>query len=470
MPSIRDSFVYPFKTIDYCYIYDVNSNGILRVSEDVYNAFKDENTSPSPEVFEKIKILKDGGHLKPNVISEIKHPYSDHMSNYLERKIQGITLQVTQECNFRCKYCVYSGKYKTRTHSKNSMSFETAKKAVDFLLARSVDLDMINIGFYGGEPLLEFQLIKSVVEYFKDKCEGKKYILNMTTNATLFNDEILSFLQENNFVMLISLDGPKEIHDQNRVFASNGEGTFDTIMERIRYAKNNYPNLYKNMSFNAVVDPRLDPTCATTFFVKCEELNENNISTSIVSMNLRKGRVNYPEKFVIHDHVEAFRALMSGLGRISLEKVSRTAGSRFVQLKNMLFTMRPLSSGLPSSCHPSGPCVPGGRKLFVNVHGVFYPCENASETSACAKIGDVDNGFDLDKADALLNIGKLTEDECKKCWGIRFCPYCFLQADDAGKLSKKKRLGACASALAAHAQSLREYCVLTEQGFRFNHE
>jgi organic radical activating enzyme len=98
-------------------------------------------------------------------------------------------LQVTQQCNLRCQYCAYSGAYYNRTHNSARMSFETAKRAIDFLLARSHESDHVHVGFYGGEPLLEFDLIKRCVDYVKKSVEGRSITFGITTNATLLNDE-----------------------------------------------------------------------------------------------------------------------------------------------------------------------------------------------------------------------------------------------------------------------------------------
>lgn len=87
---------------------------------------------------------------------------SDLLSSYLTSKLQSICLQVTQDCNLRCKYCAYSENYKNRVHNNKTMSIETAKKAVDFLIHNSSESDIVGISFYGGEPLLNFKLIRKV--------------------------------------------------------------------------------------------------------------------------------------------------------------------------------------------------------------------------------------------------------------------------------------------------------------------
>ena len=146
-------------------------------------------------------------------------------------------LGLTENCNLRCKYCIFSGNYEEmRTHTFKRMEKETALKSVQ-------NMDYINewkeyapdkqpvISFYGGEPLLRFDLIQEVVAYVKQT--GFKTMFSMTTNGTLLTDHIIEFLVTHNVMISVSLDGSKEMHDKNRVFA-NERGTFDVVYGNIR--------------------------------------------------------------------------------------------------------------------------------------------------------------------------------------------------------------------------------------------
>jgi len=120
------------------------------------------------------------------------------------------------------------------------MPFETAKKAIDYyfsLFEESLELNPnrdASIGFYGGEPLLEFDLIKRCIEYTKQNYSRFEPQFNMTTNGTLLTRERADYLMENKVSIAVSLDGPKEEHDRKRVYA-NGEGTFDDVMRNVSY-------------------------------------------------------------------------------------------------------------------------------------------------------------------------------------------------------------------------------------------
>lgn len=112
------------------------------------------------------------------------------------------------------------------------MSFETAKRAIDFYLEHSIDRSWAAIGFYGGEPLLEFELIKKCVDCLEGKIEGKQILFNLTTNGTLLEGEKAKFLKEHNFSVAISLDGSKKEPDACRKFL-DGTGSFDTVIKNI---------------------------------------------------------------------------------------------------------------------------------------------------------------------------------------------------------------------------------------------
>ena len=465
------SLVHAFSTFDGYYIYDTNTSSILKVPKGVHDNFKSGvSIELSPEDKRIIESLKESGFLKKSNIVKIEHPYSSRLRSLLERRVGSITLQVTQRCNLRCRYCVYSGSYNTRTHSNSSMSFEVARKSVDFLISHSVDTDNVNIGFYGGEPLLEFDLIKSTVKYARSVGEGKKIRFGMTTNGTVFTDEILGYLEENGFNLLLSLDGPKEVHDKNRVFAHDGRGTFDIIMDQVSHIRDDFPELYKNIAFNAVIDPRLEASCSNTFFINCEEFENANVAGNIIGDVYRKKQAKIPEKFLIKYEEEYFKVLMSKLGVVSDRSISKLVYFKFENLLGSLFVLRNKTRSISPHNHPSGPCIPGCRKLFIDVNGNFFPCENASESSSTMVIGNIDEGFDIEAARRILNIGQISENQCKNCWAFRLCSQCAIFADDGFCLSRKHRLARCADDKHGFEEDLKDYCLLIELGFEFQAE
>lgn len=460
--------VHAFSTLDGDYLYDANTSSILRVPKAIHDAFKNDSVSDlSAEDQRTIENIRNAGMLQDAQITKIEHPFSSRLNSLLERRVESITLQLTQQCNLRCKYCVYSGIYNTRTHSSRLMPLDIAEKCVDFLIAHSVDLDVVTINFYGGEPLLRFDAIKKTVNYAQSVGEGKKIRFGMTTNGTLFTDEILTFLEKNNFDLLLSLDGPKEVHDANRVFASNGQGSFDTIMTWIARIKKNFPILYKKISINAVIDPKLDSSCSNSFFIDCESLEGANVTGNLIGDTYKKEEAETSEKFFVKYEEEYFKVLMNKLGVISDKNISKIVYFKFTNILTQLFVFRTKARGIAASNHPSGPCIPGCRKLFVDVDGNFFPCENVSEHSSRMAIGNINDGFNEDAARTILNIGRISEDECKKCWAFRLCTQCAVYADDGSTLSRELRLSRCDRDKYSLEEDLKDYCALVELGFEF---
>ena len=231
-----------FETPGGKYVYDRSRDTVLRVDDEEYKALEkldcEDLCYQSNSVFSK---FHSQGFFLKNPVTKIEHSDFKYVRYYTTRRIQHMTLQVTQNCNLRCGYCIYSGAYKDqRTHTNKRMTWEMAKKAIDFYLEHSSDTKELSIGFYGGEPLLEIELIKRCIDYLDETVQGKEIEYYITTNGTLLNEEIFLFLSSHSFHILISLDGNKEEHDKHRRFLS-GEGSFNTIIENVRRIKEKYP-------------------------------------------------------------------------------------------------------------------------------------------------------------------------------------------------------------------------------------
>lgn len=221
------------------YLYDRSINTIVSVSESEFNELKNICDNVQVDNSPVVKRLRQKGLLKANDVKIIKHPYTSALPHFSSRCLSSLVLQVTQQCNLRCSYCAFSGLYHNRTHNSERMNFETARKAIDFFIERSFESESLHLGFYGGEPLLEIELIKKCVDYIQKNVEGKRITFGITTNGTLLTGEVLQFLYDNDFSITISLDGPKEDHDACRKFA-NGKGSFDIVVKNISEAKRLY--------------------------------------------------------------------------------------------------------------------------------------------------------------------------------------------------------------------------------------
>ena len=176
------------------YFYDRSLDSVVMVNDEEYQILK---------TVEKTKLVPDGvlrrfvksGLLRETAIEEIEHPETENLHLLAEHYMGNLILQVTQQCNLRCKYCAYSGNYYNRSHTSNRMDFETAKKAIDFYLKRSEKADQLALSFYGGEPLLEFELIKKCVSYILQRKGDKKILFTMTTNGTLMTEDVIEFFK-----------------------------------------------------------------------------------------------------------------------------------------------------------------------------------------------------------------------------------------------------------------------------------
>lgn len=227
---IEKPFIHLFKTTKGRYCYDVNKDEIIQLPDIVY-AYLAGEAEKTDYVKTYMERLYERGYLKSKRVMTTKHPATDYLPYYYNTKLNFLILQVTQNCNLRCEYCVYSGNYRTRSHDNKRMSFDLAQKGIDFLYQHSRDSTRIIIGFYGGEPLLEFDLIKKCVFYIEKLFYGKKVIFTITTNATLLKESVVEFLVEKNFNLIISLDGPKEIHDKSRRFSNSKKSSYEALIE-----------------------------------------------------------------------------------------------------------------------------------------------------------------------------------------------------------------------------------------------
>jgi uncharacterized protein len=435
------------------------------LTEDEYRELSqvEDGTLPA-EQSTVITKYQEYGMFTPNVVEEIEHYGSVLIEQYIYTRMKQLTLQVTQQCNLRCAYCAYSGQYlNQRTHSSKRMSLETAIQAIDFFLDHNSELSEVTIGFYGGEPLLEFDLMKQCTEYAKSKVEGKKVNFNITTNGTLISDEVADFFAENDFILNISLDGSKEEHDINRKFA-NGEGSFDTIIANIKKMRDRYPEYARKISIATTINPHIDLSCVMEYFSTDEVFRDRSIMFNAVNEKDYLGDLTYDQKYYNVRNYEYIKMLFSLAGKLD-EKyvsplVSRAKGTFDQKQKGIVSR-----TILTPKAHHGGPCLPGVKRLFVRTDGALFPCERINELLEFFKIGTLEDGLDIEKIRNILNIGKLTENECKNCWSLRQCTLCSAQIEFVESLTKKEKVRACPGSMASSFSDLHELCVLNEFGF-----
>lgn len=407
--------------------------------------------------------FRSKGFLSSHTVKEIKHPATDLLEYHLSRKIKSLTLQITQNCNLRCKYCIFSGNYENRTHKAVNMTYEMAKNGIDFLLNHSVDSNAIDLGFYDGEPILVFALLKECILYAEHEFEGKKVTFNITTNGTLITEEIICFFEEHNVHLMISLDGPKDIHNSNRGFANSDKGSFDLLMDNIKWITEKHPRYYKEqMLFHTVIDPRNSLSCVNEFFANSKLFEESILSAALISDINIKEQYELPESYIEEYNYEIFKIYLYKLGRLNEKYVSKLLLSSFEVMKQ-----NSSDFVLTDTAHHGGPCIAGAHRLFLNVDGYFYPCERVSEESDIMKIGNINEGINIEKAKRIMNVGKISESRCKKCWAFMYCGICASQADNLQDLSDDLVKIRCTSEKSKTENMFKDYCTLRELGYDF---
>ena len=468
----KSPFIHLMKNSSGYYLFDVNKRDILEIPKSVYyylDSSKSEDVITDDTTIQFIEELKESGYLKENRIEVSEHPVTEFYESFLNYNLCFITLQITQKCNLNCSYCVYSGNYHNRQHANKWMPLETAKKAIDYLIQHSRDSKLFAIGFYGGEPLLAFERIKECVKYAEERTEGREVHFNFTTNGTLLTEEKHDFLVEHNFRILISLDGPKHIHNKNRRYQESNIGSYDTIMKNIKLLKKKYPDFYRsNVSYNTVLDPSNNFNNINEFILNSEMFDSNVFLSSIIADNYAKNMIHYSNDFIAEYQYEVFKLFLLKLKWLNIDDLSPL-------VLNYLSSTWRMAKGIeeyfqevvPKKSHRGGPCIPGVKKLFVSVDGELYPCEKVSETSEAAHIGHIDSGIDLEKAKEVLNIERETSSRCRNCWAYYFCNTCVAKADDGKTVSVEKIINSCDQVKKQVEAELLDYCVLKELGYNY---
>ena len=449
-----------FRTKDHFYIYDRQENRIGELSKEDFEVL---NSRSDKQLLEATsKKLQLYGFCRDNMLTEIENPASEHIDYYLHNQMTQLVLQVTQQCNLRCSYCVYSGKYNNRTHTNKNMTLETAKKAVDFLITNSKDSKKVYVGFYGGEPLLRFELIRDVVKYIETEYPGKNVGYSMTTNATLLSSDIMDFVVSKDFNLLICLDGPESIQNKNRCFAS-GEGSYKTVIDNLKQFKEKYPDYYSRCALSMTLSQETDFGCIDNFISTDDVIDSIAARIGFLSDVGLDSLAPYDEKVYAIQEELKMKQLLSYMGEIPERMEHNLFGSYATSLLPKQYV---LDTGIMTikKGHPGGPCIVGVKKAFVDVNGDIFPCEKIAESDEL-KIGNIYKGFYIDKVLKLINIAKTTEKECKDCWAFAFCAACVAASINHSGISAEKRLSKCKTIRRSSLISLRELKIMEEYGY-----
>lgn len=230
--------IHQYKSNGYNIVMDVNSGAVHVVDDVTYDAIelfedmssseivdklKDKyNESDILEAIDEIEELKKDGQL---FTEDIYQPFVEKFKENRQTVVKALCLHIAHDCNLACKYCfAEEGEYHGR---RELMSFEVGKKALDFLVKNSGNRVNLEVDFFGGEPLMNWEVVKQLVEYGRslEKPYNKKFRFTLTTNGVLLNDEIMEYLNKEMSNVVISLDGRKEVNDRMRPFR-NGKGSY----------------------------------------------------------------------------------------------------------------------------------------------------------------------------------------------------------------------------------------------------
>jgi len=352
-----------------------------------------------------------------------------------------IVFEVTDDCNLKCKYCGYGEFYDDYDERKGKyMEFETGKALISYLEKKWRSLDNMNhknnkriISFYGGEPLLNFKFIRSMVNYINTLGLNIEY--HLTTNALLL-ERYIKFLVNNEFHLLISLDGPFEVN-KYRV-NKGGKNSFYSVFNAAKFIKDKYPNYFKNfIKFNSVITSNSDINNIYHFFqkefVKIPMLGE--LSTTGLAEE-RKDEFN-----------SIFKSKLKCLDELKLRnaKIKQSEDPRFNNFLRFLYDFSDVfysryiqlfdKSRVDSKLIPNGTCLPFIQKIFLTVNGKILPCNYINQKFWYAKI--INNKVVIDDKFILNLYNKMFDAlymQCKNCYRVNDCRQCMFlnsfQLDD----------------------------------------
>ena len=352
------------------------------------------------ECYDQILALKNAGKLWAQDTFE---PMAGKLKEKTSGVIKALCLHIAHTCNLNCEYCFASqGKY----HGDRAvMSFEVGKRALDFLIENSGSRRNLEVDFFGGEPLMNFEVVKQLVAYARsvEKEKGKNFRFTLTTNGLLIDDDVIEFANREMSNVVLSLDGRKEIHDRFRVDYA-GKGSWDRIVPKFqklveaRGGKNYYMRgtfTHANPDFLKDVQQMLDLgfTELSMEPVVCAEGDPSELTQEDLP--------------IVLEQYEKLAELMLERDR---------AGKPFTFYHYMIDL-----TGGPCIYKRISGCGSGTEYMAVTPWGDLYPCHQFVGEEAF-KLGDIWNGvsnFEKQHEFACCNV--YARPECRDCWAKLYC-------------------------------------------------
>lgn len=409
-------------------IMDVNSGSVHSVDPVMYDAVEivaervPELAEPQPlpaEVAEEVKERLSPTYGEAEVLEALEEiqylidaeellttdQYHDYVVDFKKRKtvVKALCLHIAHDCNLACQYCfAEEGEYHGR---RALMSFEVGKKALDFLIANSGNRRNLEVDFFGGEPLMNWEVVKQLVEYgrSKEKEYNKNFRFTMTTNGVLLNDEIMEYCNREMSNVVLSLDGRKEVNDKMRPFRG-GKGSYDLIVPKFRkfaemrgdrdyYVRGTFTR--HNLDFSKDVMEFAD--------------------LGFRSMSIEPVVAAPEEEYAIRE--EDLPQIMEEYDRLAEEYLKRKKEGRGF---NFFHFNIDLNQGPCVAKRLSG-CGSGTEYLAVTPWGDLYPCHQFVGQEEFL-LGNVDTGVTNERIrDEFKLCNVYAKDKCRDCFARFYC-------------------------------------------------
>jgi uncharacterized protein len=330
-------------------------------------------------------------------------PYEVYAQTAVSSPIKAMCLHIAHDCNLRCKYCFAStGDFGT---GRKLMPLETAKTAIDFLLEHSTGRENLELDFFGGEPLMNFDVVKETVAYArsKEKEYGKNFRFTITTNGLLLNDENIDFINREMYNVVLSIDGRKEVNDRMRVRV-DGSGSYDRILE----------------GYRKLVEKRGDKE----WYVRGTYTKYNLDFSEDVFHLYEQGFDQISVEPVVEDPSVEYALTEEDLETI-YQEYDRLA-DRLTELKqkggflNFFHFMIDLEQG-PCVIKRLRGCGSGNEYVSVTPDGDIYPCHQfVGHPEYC--MGNIEKGtFNEEIKKEFAGTHVYSKPACKECWAKFYC-------------------------------------------------
>lgn len=417
--------IHQYKNNGYSIVLDVNSGSVHVVDDMVYDLIQimdEELSKAEPENLREIvaaraeKVLSYNKEEMAEAIDEIlalkddgllfsKDIYEDYIMDFKKREtvVKALCLHIAHDCNLACRYCfAEEGEYHGR---RAFMSFEVGKKALDFLVANSGNRVNLEVDFFGGEPLMNWQVVKDLVAYGRsmEKEHNKKFRFTLTTNGVLLNDDILEFANKEMGNIVLSIDGRKEVHDFMRPHRG-GQGSYDEIVPKFQKAAESREQM--------------------NYYVR-GTFTHHNLDFSKDVLHLADlGFQQISVEPVVADSKEDYALQEADIPQI-LEEYDKLAQELLARKKagkgvNFFHFMIDLEGGPCVAKRLSG-CGTGTEYLAVTPWGDFYPCHQFVGQEEFL-MGNVDEGIRrTDIRDEFKTCNVYAKEKCKNCFAKFYC-------------------------------------------------